>query len=162
MVNEKEVLDYLVNKVETLMEDRGIKTWYMAYYSDMGEYYFRKFLKRKFLPNTWNLILIAELLDCTVNDLLGYSSYNKRLKTPASGICMAQRHIISDLGVEIMNRINELGISTSELAYRVGVSEYSIRSWITCRYDSFSKTSTIMLLRICDALECTPSDLLGY
>lgn len=162
MVDEKKVLEYLVSQVKRRMRERELKVWYMAYYSDMGNCSFGKFLKGRLMPNPWHIILMAEILDCTVNDLLGYEYYYKPENPQASGICMAQKRILERLSDEILHRMNEKNINTGDLAWISGESEYVINSWSLGNYTNFGKKSTYTLLNICDVLDCTPSDLLGY
>lgn len=162
MIDEHYILDYFSKQLNERMKELGIKIWYMAYYCEIEEYVLRKCLRKERLPNPWNLILMAEVLNCTVNDLLGYEHFRKTNKTPASGICMAQKHIIHHISSEIINRMNELGMSYEDLSEIADISVGTIKSWISPNASSFSKKSTFTILRICDALDCTPSDLLGY
>lgn len=162
MVDETQILDYFAIQLVERMRNRGIKLWYMAYYCEIEECALRKCLKGERLPNPWNLILMAEVLNCTINDLLGYEYFRKDDKPQAGSIFQGQKQIVQHVSNEILERMGRMNISYDELANRVGVSVYTIKAWLSQNADSFYKKSTFTILRICDALDCTPSDILGY
>lgn len=162
MIHERDVTSYCSEQLNERIKRKGIQKWYMAYFCDIESYLLKKCLDGERLPNPWQLILMAEVLECTVNDLLGYGYYEKNSTLQASGICCGQRHIIRHVSDEIKNRMHQLHISVDEMADMTEVSTYTVNSWISETADSFAKKSTFTLLTICSALECTPSDLLGY
>lgn len=140
------------------MEDRGIRPWYVAYYSEMQDSAFRSCLKGARLPNPISLIMIAELFECSVNDLLGCKSVDVEPRNHIfdSGL---ERQYVGEYFINQVERfMKDKGVSVSELAIVCECSENTILNYISNNIIP----DTPAILRICNALKCTPSELLGF
>lgn len=115
------------------------------------------------LPNPWYLVLIAEKFDCTVNDLLGYDGYyvkNKFTREPATTKFTSLNRYELYFRDRLAGMLRVRDVSVSELAALVNKTEGTVRNtWLGTRPRLPDINN---LLHICSALNCTPSDLLGY
>lgn len=115
------------------------------------------------LPGLYSLILLSDHLDCTVNDLLGFDEIEEvevYEQYSASDMFFNESQYATLLVERVRRYLEERHITMIDLAKKVGITATNLRYW-------FSKTrphlpTTENLIRICDALECTPSELLGY
>lgn len=159
MINETRIKNYFTKRLVEYMNKKNLRPWYVAYYSEISETTFRKHLKGITLPKSTTLILMAELFECSVNDLLGY----KRIVLPVHdgffSSAIDTPKVANYFWHKMKLYLQESRISyISELAYRSFVTEYTIHKHI----DNNTLPDTLLILRICDAPDCTPSDLLGY
>lgn len=154
LIIRKHFSDYMIRR----MTELEIRPWYVAYYSETCENTFRQYLKGLRLPPPITLILMAELFDCSVNDLLGYESYYT-----------APRHRLFDSGLDadsvavyfkeqMMIFMEYKDMSLDDLASCIRVDVMRLHNHM--KRHTLPDTATI--LHICDALDCTPSELLGY
>ena len=108
----------------------------------------------------YTLILIADYLECSVNELLGYSDdllleHNNDLEDILQNEDTFSDYFRDRL-IQCMKTRNVSAKKSSEstgIALNIIEMYLSIHRWIP-RVPDF--------LLICDALECTPSDLLWY
>ena len=158
MVNEKEVMKYFSSYAVQRMDELDLKPWYVAYYSETSEPTFRNYLKSIRLPRPSTLIMSSELFGCTVNELLGYKrvSVPRRIRTFDSGL--DTRNLSEHFYSEVSRRMVRKRITLDELAIYTCTAVLTLDN--NFRRNSLPDTS--MILAICSALECTPSDLLGY
>ena len=103
---------------------------------------------------------MAELFNCTVNDLLGYRYFRRVQNGLARSIPQAKIRIAKSMWNKIDDSLASKHINHIQLAERIGVSFKTLETWFKMPNEKYPKT--IVFLRICDALDCTPSDLLGY
>lgn len=152
--NRKHFSEY----VARCLDEREIRPWYAAYYCETYDSIFRKYMKGAGLPSPIKLIMLGELLECSVNDLLGYEYYatNPRENLFDSG--RDTRHVTAYFVDQVTQRMRALGLEVDAVAKQVEISTYTMKEYIEHR----KLPDTAILLRICDALNCTPSELLGY
>ena len=157
---ESVVKRYFSRELDTRTKELGLKRWYIAYYCEISEGCLVECLRGERLPTVWQLILMAEMCNCTVNDLLGYRYFRGDTDKIASSIPQAKRRLAENM----WNRINDLlfdrHMDYHRLSERIGISSMTVDSWFKTGSSTYPKT--IVFLRICDALDCTPSELLGY
>ena len=149
-----EIREYFAEYVYRQMIDRDIRPWYIAYYAETNESSFRSYLKKKGLPRIDSLIMIAELLECSVNELLGYES-----------IELEPRDYIFDSGRDVPQVakyfISEIDRRSLDVhAIKWDIPMYAEELERSIRFNRL--TSTDIFLQVCDFLDCTPSELLGY
>ena len=157
---EDVVTRYFSRELTERTNELGLRKWYIAYYCETSEKTITECLNGSRLPSVWQLILMAEMCRCSVNDLLGYRYFKAESSELASSIPQAKQR----LAVAMWNAINEVldirNMQFWQLAERIGVPWRTVGMLLENRNETFPKT--IVLIRICDALDCTPSDLLGY
>ena len=113
------------------------------------------------LPNPWYLVLIAEYFECTVNEMLGLGSSHsmKRSYNKASETFSSRYPFEVYLSNNIKSRMNETGIDVITLSNYSGVHVNTIRIW-TGNHPRLPRIT--QFIQLCGALDCTPTDLLGY
>lgn len=94
-------------------------------------------------PDFATLLAICEALGVTPNDLFGIKSRPSR----SDGI-----------GTRMGRRLQDLGLSEREAAGRAGLSERRFGFYL----DGLRQPDLATLLDLCEALQTTPSDLLGH
>lgn len=163
MIDENKVRDWFAQEVKERMEDAGLAPHQMAYYCRVKHEQISGYLQGRPFPKTWNLILLAECLDCSVNDLLGFdelediNSYERLL---ASKTYLGEYEFSEHFKNRLIRCMNEVDVSAEELKKRTGIGKKTIEEWF--EETRFALPNVLNLLRIADALDCTPSDLLGY
>lgn len=163
MIDENKVRDWFAQEVRERMEDAGLAAYHVAYYCQMGLDHIYRYLQGKPFPKTWNLILLAECLDCSVNDLLGFdelgdiNSYERLL---ASKTYLGEYEFSEHFRNRLIRCMNEADVSAEELKKRTGIGKNALEEWLT--ENRFALPNVLNILHIADALDCTPSDLLGY
>lgn len=159
MILERDVKKVLSEQLTSRINQSDFKPWYIGYYSEISETTFRSYLKAHRLPNPITLIMIAELFKCSVNDLLGYESYRFIKRERIFDSWLDTPKVTKYFWDRIFFYMHERNIRSLDfLAWRSYVGSFTVQ------YD-FEKNilpELITILRICDTLECTPSDLLGY
>lgn len=163
MLNIDEVKAWYVAEVNERMEDAGLAPNQIAHLCQLKYEAVYGYLQAKPFPKVWNLILLAECLDCSVNDLLGYDElddvdvYEKRL---ASKLYFGELEYAIHFSRRLLRIMEERSLMPEQMRDRTGIGIAKIRDWISDRPESLP--SVLNLLRLADALNCTPSDLLGY
>ena len=152
------IRSHFAEYVTKCLDERDIRVWYAAYYSETDETTYRRYLKGARLPIIRILIKTADLLECTVNDLLGYERVDIPHHERSYDSGLDTKHVTKYMAEQVYRRMEELGMSVEELANKAGISHYSVKELGNSR--SFVNTST--LVELCLALDCIPSELLGY
>jgi DNA-binding Xre family transcriptional regulator len=160
--NIKEMRNILSTEINARLSERGISYRELALYSRTSRNAVYQYIRGDSLPNLWTLSLMADYLNCTVNDLLRYGDvYDNRN--------LDDRHAFNafihedDFAVyvrdRILNRMSILRMNQTDLVEYGGFTKESVDRWLwICPH----LPKLMQFLRICEALDCTPSDLLGY
>ena len=121
---------------------------------------FLSYASGKCFPSIYSLVKIAIYLNCTVDDLLGYiTDPNTHLNDRVDADFSNEDEFKDYFRDRLMTVMDRVRMSIDKLAYNSKVSAktiemyLSVHRWVPQVPD---------LLRICDALDCTPSTLLGY
>lgn len=152
--NRKHFAEYVAH----CLAEREIHPWYMAYYCESSDSTFRKYMKGAGLPSPIKLIMLAELFECSVNDLLGYGYYEVSHRDHLFDSGQDTRKVEDYFAEQLVSRMRDLGCTTSELAVQIELNPITVNEYI--KYGKLP--DTWILIRIAEALKCTPSDLLGY
>lgn len=158
MIDEIRIRKYFVDYITKCMTEKDLRPWYVAYYSEIYESTMRDYMKGIRLPRPITLIMMAELLECSVNELLGYGYFERQQRERPFDSGFDTRRVTEYFINKIIFLMKEKHIGINDLSRKSGINEYTLANYL--RYSSLPETSTI--LKICDALDCTPSDLLGY
>ena len=158
MVNELAIRRHFSDYMLRRMTETEIRPWYVAYYSGICENTLRQYLKGLRLPPPTTLILIAELFECSVNELLGYEPYysvrHGRLFDPA----LDTDSVADYFNGQLLNMLADKNISLDEISIHVNVGVACLDSYLK----NHTLPATTIILGIAEALKCTPSELLGY
>lgn len=158
MVDEVAMMKHFSEYVNQRAKELEISLWYVAYYSETSETAFNKYMKCARLARPTTLIMVAELFECTVNELLGYPRVHIPRKNNKFNSGLDTKRMLEYFYSEAARLMIRKRISIDELAEYVGVTSPTLESYF--KYNTLYDGST--MVRICDALECTPSELLGY
>lgn len=163
MTDIKEVREWYATEVKERMEDCGLRPYHISNICKIESANVSGYLKGNPFPKLWKLILIAECLDCSVNDLLGYDEvedvgvYERFL---ASKTYLDEDEFAVRFGRRLSRLMKETCTDSDDLHKFTGISVENIERWICDKPETLP--TVLQLIRICDALDCTPSDLLGY
>lgn len=163
MIDEKGIRKWYAEEVKERMEDAGLQPYRIAYLCRVKHENIYGYLQGKPFPKVWNLILLAECLDCSVNDLLGYDEvgditvYERYL---ASKTYLDELEYAEHFSKRLLRNMEEQSLLPEQIHKRTGITLSTIEQWISEKPPALP--SVMNLLRLADALDCTPSDLLGY
>lgn len=163
MVDEKKVRDWFAQEVKERMEDAGLASYQIAYYCRVKHENIYGYLQGRPFPKLWNTILLAECLDCSVNDLLGYDEIddvNVYERLLASTTYRDELDFSEHFAKRLVRMLDDNATLPKDLSKHTGIGLSAIEKW--AGDVPVALPSVLNLLRICSALECTPSDLLGY
>lgn len=149
-----EIREYFAERLKQGADEHDLRLWYVAYYADTSEAFLRSCLKLKKLPRLDSLILIAELFQCTVNELLGYKFVDVEPRTELFNQGIDTKRVVD----YFMRELSKRGFELDNFQFNEYGMDAEFRRCIRNRRFQ----STDAFLQICDALDCTPSDLLGY
>ena len=105
---------------------------------------------------------MSEHLECSINELFGIDAddveldYEKYLVTEMFRNEYEYAHCVSD---RILHLILRDGITLDEFSVQSGINKDALKRWAGDR-PKLPRTGDI--IRLCNILNCTPSDLLGY
>ena len=162
MINEKEIKQRFPLEMRERMEYAGLRPYHIPYYCHCKPSAVDNYLQGSCLPNLWSLVLMAEHLDCTVNELFGIDiidiemEYERHLASKMFSNSFDFAYCVADRMVYL---INEKFDSLDEFSRHSTITKDAINRW-TGSHPKLPRTSD--LIRVCNALNCTPSDLLGY
>lgn len=162
MINKEEILNWFKLEVRDRMNSLGLHPYDMPAKCHMTYENVLNCIGGRSFPNLWSLVLMAERLECTVNDLLGYEEIDDLgvLERPLASKEYRNAVEFSHCFTErIMRYLSDAGISIEEISERTGFKPITVKRWI-CDIGHLPKT--MQFLQICSALNCTPSELLGY
>lgn len=122
------------------------------------------YVQGRSLPNPYILIKLANYFECTVNEMLDFDEPDddSLLGYDPFDIFEDEEEFMAHIRNRIERYMLDIHMSIKELSEKTGFNTHTIKYWLGMlkRRPSFIRTSDF--LRICDALDCTPSDLLGY
>ena len=159
MIDESKVLEHFAVELNKRMKTKRLASSDIANRCEIPIGSVSDYRKGRRLPNAWQMVLLAECLDCTVNDLLGFEGGVGLNKEKATERFYGENTYAEFLGARIYDRMEFIGIDAEQLAECAKISKLTINKWLR-QWPSIPKT--IHILRICETLDCTPSDLLGY
>ena len=160
MVNIRNVKITFAEELNSRIQERGATYRQAALAVGVTKGAFVHYKSGNCFPELFVLISIANYLNCSVDELLGYTSnwsmcLNENIHNDFSNEDEFKDYfrerlkfmmIEKNLGVNELARKSRISIDTIEMYL-------SIHRWVPCVPD---------LLYLCEALDCTPSDLLGY
>jgi transcriptional regulator with XRE-family HTH domain len=146
------------DKVDQYCEERNISLDYVAYYSETSYGTFKDYINGLRLPRLTTLIMVAELLGCTVNELLGFPPIDLPPASRSYSPAIDDKRMMMNISEQIKERSKSLDETVHQACTICGRGMYTLHSKI----DKCDKFDTFEVLAFSKALHCTPSDLLGY
>ena len=162
MIDSKTILQIFSQELIERMEALGITHRQLALDSRTLPSNILTYMRCASFPNPWTIVLMAERLDCTVDELLGYEDsgfLGRSHGDRAFWTYPDEDSFTPYLRGRIIQRMAEMQISPEELAMRSGVKLATIERYL-CVHSGLPRMSS--LLCICEGLDCTPSELIGY
>lgn len=154
------VTRYFGKELANRVVEKELPLDYVAQYCGISIPSLKECLNGERLATPWQLVLMAEALFCTVNDLLGFGYFDNGTDQTASNLPQGEYRVAGNMWLEVSKRMVEKDLTVEDIAYYADVHFTTVKKWLSYPYHSFPKTFS--LICICDALDCTPSDLLGY
>lgn len=162
-MNINEMKEWYAAEVKERMEELGLRPYHMTHKCQLNHEGISGYLKGTVWPNPWSLVPMAETLECCVNDLLGYElpEDTSTFETyRASKMFNNKEEYAHCFAERLVWYLNKRGILLEDLSNRTGFTVKTLKSWTSDFNPKLITTAN--LLKVCDALNCTPSDILGY
>ena len=163
MEDTKLVLEEFRKELNYRLEEKGVSYKQAALSTRVTNSEMLKYLQGRSFPELWSIVLIADYLECSVNELFGYpktSCFRAVDRDSVATIEFPNRDIFDDYFRDRLRMFMAyLEVSVAELSDRSGITEETIKMYLSVHRWVPRVTE---LLKLCDALNITPSDLLGY
>lgn len=164
MVDIDSTLDWFSSELKRRMNYLELWPRDVSYHCKVSSSAMNNYLQGKTFPSPWTLILIADLLETTVNELLDFDEPDEDSLVGYDPFSIFDDE--DEFAIHVSNRVKlwmaESDIDIFKLSERTGFTRRTIRRWFGLSDKQPELPRTSDLLKICDALGCTPSDLLGY
>lgn len=164
MVDIEDIREYFAEELRRRMECEGLYPRDIAYHCEIKSELVYNYLRGSAFPNPWRLSLIADLFTCTTNELLDFDEPDDDSLLGYDPKDMFEDE--EEFTMHFRNRLDlymsDSGMSIPDLSFKTGFNEYTIKRWLGKLQQSPTLPRTSDVLVLCDALCCTPSDLLGY
>jgi DNA-binding Xre family transcriptional regulator len=162
MEDYKVIKNCLATELRIRIENKGIGYRTLAFNSRCTAIRAFDCIQGNSLPNLWTLTLMAEYLDCTVNELLGYGcidDVNNMVDINAFTSFPHEDEFAEYVRDRILARMREIHINQEQLSELTSIKLATIERWL---WICPRLPQVMKFLQIAEALDCTPSDLLGY
>ena len=161
MVNSKSVLVTFSEVLRTKMAEINLSNRRLAIASRVTSEKISSYRTESCFPKLWTLVLIADFLECSVDELLGYSSseHTDAYRKYESDVFPNEDVFADYFRNRMLSMMGIKGMTSHELSLKSGCSENTIDMYLSVHRWT---PQVPVFLNLCDALECTPSELLGY
>lgn len=160
MINTRDALMTFSEELTKKMISRGVTHRQVAFAARVTRESMSRYKNGVCFPRLWTMVLIADYLKCGVSELLGYSDgLSLSHEYNAARLYTNEDVFIDYFRDRLMQQMRIEHVNSEQLAEKSGLSlkdvkmYLSIHRWIP---------TVPEFLHICSALNCTPSDLLGY
>ena len=160
-MNTKDALLIFSTELNKRMEDKGVTYRQVALASRVTRGSMVHYKSGNSFPELYTLVLMADYLDCSVDDLLGHHS---GYILPDREISIQNRFADEDefadyVRTRLFDYMKLKHMDAEELARLTAISAKTIEMYLSVHR---WVPRVPELLQICESLECTPSELLGY
>lgn len=164
MVDIEEKRLVFVDELRYAMECEKMRPIDVYNHCRISQNSFSNYLQGKTFPNLWLMVLIADLFGCTVNELLDYDfvDEDELVGYDPFNTFDGEDEFACHVRNRLDNYMTRMNISVNELSEKSGFNTHTIRRWLGVSKKGPELPRTSDFLKLCDALGCTPSDLLGY
>lgn len=160
MTNSRDVLITFSEELSQRLVEKGVGYRQAALATRVSRENMFRYKSGYSFPKLWTLVLIADYLKCSVNELLGYPCYfGVEHKYDATELYPNESIFMDYFRDRLQQQMRLEHINSQQLAMKTGftidtIERYlSVHRWVPQMPD---------FLILCDALDCTPSDILGY
>lgn len=129
MINEKEELCIFTRELHKRLQSSGMTYRELAFRARCAPSRVQMYLRGNNFPNLWTLVLMADSLDCCIDDLLGYKSkaVPKLLHTDSPFERFTNEFDFVLYFKEFLkNRMLDRNIDQEKIAKITGISKYAI------------------------------------
>lgn len=164
MIDIEETREWFAKTLREELEFNDITLTDMSQDCGINRNRLNNYIQGRSFPDPYTLIKLAEYFECTVNDLLDFDEPDDDalLGYDSTDIFEDEDELMMHIRNRLGQCMNESRVSIKELSKKSGFNARTIKYWLCMLNRQPTLIRTSDLLRICDALECTPSDLLGY
>lgn len=164
MIDVEEIRYWFADELRERMEDEELRVCDVARNCQISQDRLNNYLHGRSLPNPFIVATLADYLACTVNNLLDFDEADDDVLVGCEPMEMFEDEdeFMSHIRIRLEQCITNEDISLKDLSEKTGFNQHTIKYWLgkLKRQPTLIRTSD--LLRLADALNCTPSDLLGY
>ena len=164
MIDIERTKDWFATELRYNMEDEKMRPTDLARYCKVTAANMNNYLQGTSFPNPWVLVNMANLFGCTTNDLLDFDEAEDEMLVGYEPDDMFEDE--EEFTMHVRNRLElcmlENRMNVNDLSEITGFNPYTIKKWLGKLRTPPTLIRTSDLLKVCDALGCTPSDLLGY
>ena len=164
MIDTTVIRQWFSKELRRRMNEEEVKPRDMSYYCRVSPNVLGNYLQGKSFPKPWTLAIIADFLCTTTNELLDFDEADddSLVKYEVLSIFEDEEEFSMHVRNRIEEQMNKSHIGLEELSEMTGFTVHTIKRWLGCNGKQPELPRTSDLLILCDALDCTPSDLLGY
>lgn len=163
MIDIKEVCEIFAEELNERMDEVGLRPHHLLSLCKFDDDNLQPYLKGKKLPGLFTLVLLAEHLECTANELLGYTEFNDTStyeRFLASEMYFTESQYAQCLADRVQHYMRSTSMSFADLEKHSGFKAPTIRRWFSSTKPHLPTTAKF--LQLCESINCTPSELLGY
>lgn len=164
MLDIDEIKDWFVQELRERMEDEEMRVCDVAHHCRITSNRLNNYLQGRSFPNPFVLAILADLFACSVNDLLGFDELDEDelVGFDPLGTFEDEDEFMTHIRNRLEERMLAEDIGIKRLSEKTGFNQHTIKYWLGMLKHQPTLIRTSDLLRLADALNCTPSDLLGY
>lgn len=164
MISIEETREWLAKTLREELEFHGLTLSDVSRDCMLNRNKLNNYIQGRSLANPYILIKLADYFECTVNDLLDFDEPDDDalLGYDPSDIFEDEDEFMMHIRNRMEQRMLEEHVSIKDLSEKTGFNKHTIKYWLGMLKHRPTLIRTSDLLCICDALDCTPSDLLGY
>ena len=163
MIDTRNVLMDFTNELRSRIEYNGLTYRQVAFEARITRTKMNEYKFGRTFPELWNLLLIADCLDCSIDELLGYSKTGfaelRNSKVRVINV-MPNNDVFADFfRMRLERYMQNNRITVADLSKRSGFKESTLEMYLSVHR---WVPRTADFIKLCDSLDCTPSNILGY
>lgn len=157
IVNTKDIMRVFATELNERMETKGVTVRQVSLATHVSRANIYSYRYGKTFPDLYSLVMFADYFNCSVDELLGYRSNVEGCGV--MDLAISEKEFADEFRDRLQEYMESKTCDVKELAERSGISANSIDMYLSVHR---LVPRTVDFIRICSALECTPSELLGY
>lgn len=164
MINSYDRAQWFKDYLKDLMDYNEVTVSDISKHCEISAQRFNNYLYGRTLPQLWTLVMIADFLETTTNELLDFDEADDDVLLSYDPYTLFEDE--EEFTAHVRNRIKQYMIDNNidifYLSEETGFTRLTIRRWLGLSGNRKDLPRTSDFIVICDTLGCTPSDLLGY
>lgn len=164
MVNLDNTREWFAEEMRRQMKNKGVSLTDVSKDCNIKRDKLNNYMQQRSLPGPDILIILATYFECYVNDFLDFDEPDdaELLYYEPDELFEDEDELMTHISNRMRRIMEDRRIDIAELSDITGYNAYTIRHWLGMHRRRPGLFRTFDLLVLCSALECTPSDLLGY